>query len=102
MRSNARMKSLLTAATLAIAFSVASPLAAQVIYVQVGPPTAIVETVPVRPAAGYVWVGGYYSWNGSRYVWVHGHWVAHAGAWCAGHWRHVEHHGWYWIPGHWC
>ena len=96
------MKSLLTAAALAIAFSVASPVVAAVVYVQVGPPTAIVETVPASPGAGYVWVGGYYNWTGSGYVWVHGHYAHHAGAWCAGHWRHVQHSGWYWIPGHWC
>ncbi len=96
------MKGLLAAAALAIAFSVASPLRAAVVYVQVGPPTAIVETVPVRPGPGYVWVGGYYNWTGSGYVWVHGHYVRHGGAWCGGHWRHAYHSGYYWVPGHWC
>jgi hypothetical protein len=95
------IKKLLAAFILAIAFSVTSPLAAAVIYVQVGPPAAVVETVPASPGAGYVWVGGYYRWNGAHYVWVPGHYVAHAGAWVPGHWRHVAGSGWYWIPGHW-
>ena len=74
---------------------------ASYVYVQVGPPAPMVETVPARPGPGYVWVGGYWNWNGSRYVWVHGRYVRHGGAWCGGHWRH-EHHGWYWAPGRWC
>jgi hypothetical protein len=76
-------------------------LAQGYVYVQVGPPAPIVETVPVSPGPGYVWVGGYYRWNGDRYVWVHGRYVRHAGHWCGGHWRH-EHRGWYWVAGGWC
>jgi WXXGXW repeat (2 copies) len=72
------------------------------VYVQVGPPAAVVERVPARPGAGYVWVGGYWHWNGGKYVWAPGYWARHAGAWCPGHWRHVAAHGWYWVPGHWC
>jgi WXXGXW repeat (2 copies) len=72
------------------------------VYVQVGPPAPMVEPVPARPGAGYVWVGGYWTWNGARYVWVHGRYVRHAGAWCAGRWVHEPHHGWYWRPGSWC
>jgi hypothetical protein len=29
---------------------------------------------PLRPAAGRVWVPGYYRWTGNRYVWVEGYW----------------------------
>lgn len=94
------IKNVLIAAILAFGFA-ATSLAA-VVYVQVGPPTAIVETAPARPGPGYVWVGGYYRWDGARYRWVHGAWVRHAGAWCEGHWRHVHGSGWYWVPGHWC
>ena len=87
---------------LALGFAViAVPVSAGYVYVQVGPPAAVVQTVPVSPGAGYVWVGGYYRWNGARYVWVPGRYVAHAGAWVPGHWRHVAGSGWYWIPGHW-
>jgi hypothetical protein len=88
-------------AVLTALLSVSSAVAGYV-YVQTGPPAAIVETAPARPGGGYVWVGGYYRWDGARYVWVHGSWVHHAGAWCGGHWRHAAYHGWYWVPGHWC
>ncbi len=53
----------------------ALPAAAQVyggIYVQVGPPAPIYETVPVSPGPAYYWVPGYWTWNGYRYVWTHG------------------------------
>jgi hypothetical protein len=79
------------------------PASAQTyIYVQSAPPAPVYETVPARPGPGYVWVGGYYRWNGYRYVWVRGHYVRHAGAWCGGHWRHNARRGWYWVPGRWC
>jgi hypothetical protein len=94
------IKNVLIAAILAFGFA-ATSLAA-VIYVQVGPPAAIYETVPALPGQGYIWFPGYYTWTGGRYVWVHGRYVRHAGAWCAGHWRHVEHQVSYWIPDHWC
>jgi hypothetical protein len=71
-------------------------------YVQINPPAAVVETVPAKPGPGYVWVPGYYRWNGVRYVWVPGHWVLHEGAWCAGHWVHVAGRGWHWVAGRWC
>ena len=98
------MKKIFLGAILAAAgWIVASmPASAQTyIYVRTAPPAAIYETVPARPGAGYVWVGGYYRWNGYQYVWVHGHYVRHAGAWCGGHWRHGA-RGYYWVAGHWC
>jgi hypothetical protein len=96
------IKSLLTASVLAFSFAIASPLGAAVVWVQAAPPAPVVETVPALPGAGYVWVGGYWNWNGVKYVWVPGRYVHHPGAWCAGHWRHVRDSGWYWVPGHWC
>jgi hypothetical protein len=76
--------------------------AQQYIYVQTAPPPPPAETEPAMPGPGYVWVGGYYQWNGDDYVWVPGHFVQHAGTWCAGQWRHDEQQGWYFVPGHWC
>jgi hypothetical protein len=38
------------------------------------PPPAEVQGTP--PAAGNVWVPGYWHWNGHRHQWVRGHWVA--------------------------
>lgn len=74
-----------------------------VAYVDVPPPAAYVETIPVTPGTGYVWVGGYYSWAGGRYVWNRGHWTLPPSgfrAWNAGYW-HRDHRGHYWVPGHW-
>lgn len=97
------IKSLITAALLASMVSATSfsALAARVWVVE-APPAVVVDTVPAQPGPGYVWVGGYWQWDGARYVWVPGRWVRHDGAWCAGHWRHVPGSGWYWVPGHWC
>jgi hypothetical protein len=84
----------------------ALPAGAQVYggaYVQVGPPAAIVETIPAAPGPAYYWQPGYWSWNGYRYVWIHGHYGyrPYSGAvWRAGHWARGS-NGWYWRPGHW-
>jgi hypothetical protein len=73
-------------ATAAAAGSLTSPAFAD-IYVRVGPPAPIYEPVPVVQP-GYVWIPGYWNWNGHRYVWVKG--------------RH-EHarHGHHWVPNRW-
>jgi WXXGXW repeat (2 copies) len=97
------MKKHIAAAVLAAGTFLATsvPAAAQV-YITVAPPAPIVETAPASPGAGYVWVPGYYRWNGSRYVWVHGHYVRHAGHWCTGKWHHNAARGWWYAQGHWC
>ncbi len=96
------------AAIVALAMSIlALPSAARAgarIYVQIGPPAPIVEVRPVPPARHYVWVAGYYRWDGRAYVWFPGRWElppAHYRAWVAGHWARHRHHGWYWVEGHW-
>ncbi len=38
------------------------------------PPPVRYEPVPA-PRVGYVWVEGYWNWNGGAHVWVPGHWV---------------------------
>jgi hypothetical protein len=45
------------------------------------PPPLIVETAPVAPGPGFVWIGGCWVWHG-HWVWEHGHWARppHAGA----------------------
>ena len=86
LKGDAMVRNVLLGSMLAAVGSLACWVAAPAsyVYVQVGPPAAVVETVPARPGAGYVWMGGYWTWNGSRYVWVHGRYVRHGGAWCAG------------------
>lgn len=71
-----------------------------VVYVSTPPPPRVTESVIVSPGSGYVWIGGYHTWNGSRYEWVPGHWERHGGRWAPGHWKH-DRNGWYWVEGHW-
>jgi WXXGXW repeat (2 copies) len=48
---------------------------AQVI-VHAGPPPAVVVERPGSPLhPGWVWMPGYYRWNGRRYIWVGGYWA---------------------------
>jgi hypothetical protein len=80
-----------------------SAMAGTRVYVQVGPPAPLVETAPVAPVRGYVWVPGYYRWDGRAYLWAPGRYVVpprpHA-AWVPGRWHH-HHQGWYWTNGRW-
>lgn len=70
--------------------------------VTVAPPPLRVETIGVAPARGYVWIDGYWSWNGYRHDWVGGHWEApHPGyRWVPHRWVH-ERDGWHLSEGHW-
>ncbi len=90
---------LIAAAVLALP---ASASASTRIYVRVGPPAPVVETVVVaRP--GYVWVPGFYRWSGRAYVWVAGRYVVPPrprAVWVPGHWVQ-EPRGWFWIGGAW-
>jgi hypothetical protein len=49
------------------------------------PPPDRVETIPVQPVAGAVWVPGYWHWEGKDWVWVPGRWRMPPPA--APHWR---------------
>src|SRR5215467_10947239 len=51
-------------------------------------PAPIVETVPVCPTPGYVWVGGNWGWSDNHWVWSRGHWGPPAHWGHAGHWGH--------------
>jgi hypothetical protein len=37
------------------------------------PPAPVAEVVGVAPEPGFVWIGGYYHWAGSRWAWYAGH-----------------------------
>ena len=45
------------------------------VVVPQGPPAVIVERRPFRPATTYVWVDGYWVWNGANYAWRPGYWT---------------------------
>ena len=73
------------------------------VYVRVGPPPIRSEVIGIAPGPGYVWVNGYWTWNGAEYIWVPGTWQRppHSGAiWVRAHWRHHR-NGWYFVEGHW-
>ena len=55
------------------------------VYVEPPMPAPIVETVPVCPTPGYVWVGGNWGWCDNHWVWTRGHWGPPA------HWDRDDH-----------
>ncbi len=76
--------------------------AGEVVVTDVAPPAPYVETVPVVPYAGAIWIGGYWGWRGGRHSWVPGryeagrpgyHWEQHHWAQREGRW-HLEGGGW--------
>lgn len=44
--------------------------------VLVAPPAPRVEVIGVAPVAGYIWIGGYWSWTSGRHQWAPGYWTA--------------------------
>lgn len=77
--------------------------AERTVYVQSPPPPAPAEPVVVSPGPAYVWVPGYWGWDGARYVWVGGHWAypPHPRAvWVGPHWGYRSGVR-VWIGGYW-
>jgi len=73
------------------------------IGIPVAPPPVIYEPPPPPPAAyGYVWIPGYWGWNGDRHVWIRGRYsYGRPGyAWRPDRW---EQHGdrWHHVSGDW-
>ena len=70
--------------------------------VNVAPPPPRDEYIGMAPAAGYVWLGGYWGWSGRSHVWVGGHWEAPRGGqrWLPPVWLPFR-GGWHLRPGHW-
>lgn len=62
-----------------------SPSAGEVVE---APPAPQYEVIPAAPAAGYVWLGGYWTWRLGRHAWIGGRWALPP----AGH---------YWVPHRW-
>src|SRR5882757_9657626 len=46
------------------------------VYVNTLPPDPIYETVTPAPYYGWVWIDGFWNWNGYEWTWVSGHWEA--------------------------
>ena len=73
------------------------------LYVRVGPPAPVYERSIASPGPGYVWVPGYYRWDGRAYNWAPGTWVRPPRArarWVPGHWVQTR-RGWYYVDGRW-
>jgi WXXGXW repeat (2 copies) len=70
--------------------SVPTASSAQIgIYVSFGPPAIPVYDQPICPGDGYIWIPGYWAWDGSEYYWVPGTWVLPPEV------------GFLWTPGYW-
>lgn len=71
-------------------------------WVQVPPPAPRYEPIPVAPGPGYLWIGGYWSWQVNRHVWIGGRWaLPPAGhVWVPHRWDRGR-RGWSERPGHW-
>lgn len=70
--------------------------------VMVAPPPPRVEYIGPPPAADYVWISGYWNWDGGRHRWVDGHWEAprHGHHWVPHYWEHEGDH-WRLHEGRW-
>ncbi|HUJ32898.1 MAG TPA: hypothetical protein VLY23_16565 [Candidatus Acidoferrum sp.] len=59
------------------------------VAVNLEPPELPVYDQPVCPGDGYIWVPGYWAWDGEDYYWVPGTWVEPPEV------------GFFWTPGYW-
>ena len=98
------MKSLATAMLLGISLLAAACAGVGGrVYVRTGPPPLRAETVVVAPAPGYVWVPGYYRWDGAAYIWMPGRYERPPrgrARWVPAHWER-DRRGWYFVEGRW-
>lgn len=102
-------KSLLAGLAIAAALAMSHPAKAGMLSIRVSfaPPPLMVYEQPMIPAPGYIWVPGFWAWDGDidDYYWVPGQWVLppFAGAlWTPGYWawndgEYFFHRG-YWGP----
>jgi hypothetical protein len=74
------------------------------VIIKTAPPAPVSVVVVGRaPAAGYVWIPGYYQGIGGRYVWVSGKWIRppRAGVvWVPPMWRRGP-NGYVFVAGRW-
>ena len=89
--------------TTSLLVSTACVSASDRVYVRVGPPAPRVEAVLVAPGPRYVWLPGFYRWDGAAYLWVPGRYDLPPRArarWVSPHWEHRR-RGWYFVEGRW-
>lgn len=70
--------------------------------VEMAPPSQQYEVIPVAPAVGYVWIGGFWNWQLGHHVWVGGRWAQppHGHHWVPHRWERTP-QGWRQHPGYW-
>jgi hypothetical protein len=73
------------------------------VVVPAPPPPVIVEPRPLPPSRSYIWVDGYWHWDGGRYAWHRGYWTAPPRGYSRWVPPHYEPHGreYHYTPGHW-
>jgi hypothetical protein len=71
------------------------------VWIGTAPPPPRHEMAP-PPRHGYVWVTGYWAWNGHRHIWAPGHWerVRHGYRYAPPGW-HQGPRGWHQDRGGW-
>ena len=96
MRKHARLLVYVSAAALILGAAPISgfiaPAQAQVavaITAGVAPPLLPIYAQPPIPGPGYLWIPGYWAWNGDEYYWVPGYWATPPAV------------GLYWTPPYW-
>ncbi len=73
------------------------------VYVNTPPPQPIAEAQPPSPGPNFVWISGFWSWNGTQHVWTAGRWEqppAATQAWQPPAWER-EAQGYRFRPGRW-
>jgi len=96
------MRKIFSAVLFALAVGAGTAQAADVV-VRIAPPRAVVEHRGHAPGRDYVWVPGYYRWEGNHYTWERGRWdkPPHGHAkWIAPRWSH-QRNGYVFSEGHW-
>lgn len=71
-------------------------------YIELDPPALQREEIGIAPYNGYIWIDGYWMWNGGRYQWQRGHWEAprQGYRWAPHRWER-EGRGWRQHGGRW-
>lgn len=68
------------------------------------PPPPRQEVIVYQPRPGYVWVPGYYAYDGVRYVWIGGRWARpphrRYQTYVQPHWQN-QHGGYVYVQGYW-
>lgn len=69
--------------------------------IETAPPEVIVEATPL-PRPGFVWIAGYWGWEGHRHLWYPGYWAPERPGyiWIGHRWERRG-PGWHFDEGHW-